>query len=152
MSIKSKGLTVSGRAILSVTGSAPVEGIVITFSEFDQNALSGGQALEDPEGTFNVPVGFTIGGGVSGVAMYNLTTETVNALTAEAPYEIGYIWTVTWAAGSTYSTTPVTMNFNGDNLTFWILNPANTTQPISSGTFNYPAIFTPGTTPATYPF
>ena len=138
-------------------GSAPPGGIVLTFSEFNQGGLNPGQDIEDQTGSFNPPVGFTIndganisGVGGSGVEMSNLTPSD-DAQFAANPNSIGYVWNVYWAAGSTYTTTPVAMYYNGANeTTFWILDPANQTVAVPSGTFNYPATFVSTSTPTSF--
>ena len=82
--------------------------------------------------------------------MSNLTPSD-DAQFAANPNSIGYIWNVYWAAGSTYTTTPVAMYYNGANtITFWILDPANQTVAVPSGTFNYPATFVSTSTPTSF--
>ena len=141
------------------TSSIPPGGIVLTFSEFDQGGLNPGQDIEDQTGSFNPTVGFTIndganisGVGGSGVEMSNLTPSD-DAQFAANPNSIGYVWNVYWAAGSTYTTTPVAMYYGGPGshtITFWILDPANQTVAVPSGTFNYPATFVSTSTPTSF--
>lgn len=155
------GISISGRVIVRNSSDTP-SGIQLTFSEFDPSALNPGMAIQDQSGSFNIPIGFTmvngaagfIDGGGSGVAMTNLTPENFAAFEAN-PNNAGYIWNVTWAAGSTYPTTPVAMYagmFGDFSVIFWILDPADNTYstPMNSGTFNYPAYFTSTTTPTTF--
>lgn len=146
------GLVFTGRSKISSGGGTP-SGIQVTFSEFNPSGLSGGQDIEDPTGTFNPPIGFTINGTATGVAMANLTTQT-DALFAANPNKTGYVWNVTWASGSTYTTTPVAMYyglFGGQGIVFWILDPNDLNAAVPTpATFNYPAYFTSTTTPTSF--
>jgi hypothetical protein len=138
------GVTINAGVTLNGYGNT---GITLQFSE------QGTGGIEDPSGSFS-GTGFTINagatGGGSGVAMTSLTTYDDNQFNA-SPYNNGYIWNVAWGASSTPSTTPVAMYYNGTGsnaITFWILDPTDMTYmtALNSGTFNFPAVFTPTTT------
>lgn len=99
------GISIGGSISIGAI-SIPPGGIVLTFSEFDSTGLTPGQDIQDQNGSFNPPVGFTIndganisGVGGSGVAMTNLTPSD-DAQFAANPNNAGYIWNVYWAAGS----------------------------------------------------
>lgn len=122
--------------------------LTLSFSEFDQDDLEGGGAIQDDSGTFDVlNQSFTLNNGAtngSGVRMTNLTPSNDTIFT-ECPANDGRLWSATWAAGSTYAMTRVAMySFNGSP-TFWILDPSDWTYmtPINSGTFKYPVTLKP---------
>jgi hypothetical protein len=126
----------------------------VTFSEYYQPGDPQGQMLQDQSGSITAS-GFVINNGQnrnSGVAIHHLTSANINWFT-NAVDNNGYVWTVNWAAGSTYASTPVAMYWNQFGLNaavFYILDPSDGTYgtSISSGTFNFPATFVPGVTPA----
>jgi hypothetical protein len=92
-----------------------------------------GQQIEDSSATVNNPIGFTINNaGATGVAIVNLTASNQAFF---ATYGTG-TKTVTWGAGSSYSTTTVNLVTNNPGqLVFFI-------QSISvPATFNWPVTF-----------
>jgi hypothetical protein len=50
-----------------------------------------------------------------------------------------YLYTASWSAGSTYSTTPVEVGYNGTAWILYVLNPGATAG--QAGTFNFPVTF-----------
>ena len=157
-----------GRGI-TLKGHGGSTGLTMLYSEFSDPVPSGhvGMLLEDQSGTFNGTDGFTINIGTpgsmqgSGVAMFNLTSEHLTFVAANLPDSgpggSGEIWTMTWAAGSTYTSTPVAIyyssNFGGySGIIFYILDPADSSYHtnIASGTFKFPAQLVAGTTTTSY--
>ena len=128
---------------------------ILEFTEFDPLNLVPGGALQDTTGSFS-DKGFTINNGLSEgtkVDMFNFTTEHVGEFAMD-PYSSGYIWNVNWGSDSTHETTPIAVYFAGGGITFYILDPndENHLTGISSGTFNFPATFTPTNIVTNYRF
>ena len=144
--------------------------LTMLYSEFSDPVPSGhvGMLLEDQTGTFNGTDGFTINNGLpaqfqgSGVAMLNLTPEHLTFVAANLPDSgpggSGEIWTMHWAAGSTYTSTPVAIYYSSSSfggypaIVYWILDPADSSYHtnIASGTFKFPAQLVAGTTTTSY--
>jgi hypothetical protein len=127
----------------------------VPFSEMNGNTNDLGD-LEDSTAVY-VSNGFTLNDPVnngSAVVLRELSTTNDEFFDTSA-YNSGYIWTATWATGSTYHTTPVAMYyelFQAESVTFWILDPSDGTfsTPVSPGTFKFPVVFTPGSTPTSF--
>jgi hypothetical protein len=95
--------------------------------------------------------GLTLG---SAVVLRNLSITNDTWFDTQ-PNNSGYVWTATWAVGSTYASTPVSMYYEGfgpETVFFFILDPSDLTYstPVDTGTFNFPVVFTPGSTPTTF--
>ena len=160
----------SGRGI-TLKGQGGTTGLTMLYSEFSDPVPNGhvGMLMEDQSGTFNGTDGFTINNGLpgagygSGIAMVNLTSEHLAFVAANLPDSgpggSGEIWTMTWAAGSTYASTPVAIYYSSSSfvggypaIVYWILDPADTSYHtnIASGTFKFPAQLVAGTTTTSY--
>jgi hypothetical protein len=142
------GITLGAGIAVGHTSSGP--STVLNFSEF---GTPNSGDIEDGAGSFS-GTGFTIHTlGKSGIAMPSLSPGNVSFFGSNA-YNSGYIWTVTWAALSTHASTPVALyydRFGGNTLVFWVLNPSDLTYMTpATGTFNFPATFTEGTTPTSF--
>ena len=167
MSIVNPGITLhnvtlhtlgSGRGI-TLKGHDGTTGLTMLYSEFSNPPPNGqvGMLMEDQSGTFNGTDGFTINHGLpaqfqgSGIAMFNLTSEHLAFVAANLPDSgpggSGEIWTMHWAAGSTYASTPVAIYYSSSSfggypaIVYWILDPADTSYHtnIAGGTFKFPA-------------
>lgn len=116
------GINVGQGAAILPTGS-------ITFAEMAPPVVAGVQ-LQDTSATVNDPIGFTINdGGVTGVAVTNLTTENQTFFDNQGT---GF-FTATFGAGSTYTTATVNIVQTSGPLVFFF--DPGLTYP---ATFNYP--------------
>ena len=149
------GVFITGGVTIDASGGGGggVSGTV-TFSEFYDGSQNQTSILQDTSGSLT-GTGFIINNGSphnSGVALTMLSPNNISFF-ANSPDNSGFVWTVNWAAGSTYASTPVAMYYNqfgnGTYAVFYILDPADNTyqNSVSSGTFNFPATFVSGTTP-----
>jgi hypothetical protein len=95
---------------------------------------------------------------MSGLSAPNLAFISAN-LPDSSPGNSGEIWTANWAAGSTYTSTPVAIYYQSNGfggvpyptIIFWILNPSdNTYHTGAAGTFNFPMTLTAGTTTTSF--
>lgn len=131
----------------------------ISYMEMNGGTKDSGD-IEDSTATYLVTNnGFTLNDPInngSAVVLRMLSTTNDNFFDTNI-YNSGYIWTATWATGSTYHTTPVAMYyelFQSESLTVWILDPNDLTYntPVSPGTFKFPVTFAPLSTPTTTSF
>jgi hypothetical protein len=149
---------------VSSGGGGPAGGdITLTYTEFQypSGPPITGPSLEDPTSTIS-GTGFTINNpNDTGVAMLGLTAINLAFVAANLPDSgpggSGEIWTANWAAGSTYTSTPVAIYYSNSwaggipAIIFWILDPAdNTYQTGAAGTFNFPMTLTAGTTTTSF--
>lgn len=101
----------------------------ITYTEMAPPVVAGVQ-LQDTTATVNDPIGFTINdGGVTGVAVTNLTTENQTFFDNQGTG----VFTATFGAGSTYTTATVNIVQTSGPLVFFI--DPGLSYP---ATFNYP--------------
>lgn len=146
-----RGITLKGQG--GFTGD-----FVMTYNELGYGGTGPGEGTFEDMTATTSGFGFTINdSGNSGVAMSGLSVPNLAFCAANLPDShpggSGEIWTVTWAAGSTYSTTPVAIYYVSSGfgpyptVVMWVLNPSdNTYHTGAAGTFNLPATFTAGTT------
>ena len=107
----------------------PPPNAVVTYTEMP-GPVSAGYQLQDSSATVNNPIGFTINdGGVTGVAVTNLTTENQTFFDNQGTG----VFTATFGAGSTYTTATVNIVQTSGPLVFFI--DPGLSYP---ATFNYP--------------
>jgi hypothetical protein len=142
------GITAGGGISFGDSGGSPPPGILtFTYSQIigtqDSTPGAGGN------GTGVVIINPTVGTSPStgpGIALNPDSGQvfSILALTpvpAYPPYggPAPYLYTASWSAGSTYSTTPVEVGFNGTSWILYVLNPGATAG--QAGTFNFPVTF-----------
>ena len=127
--------------------SIPITYAQISTTSIQDGAFSSGQFVINPNG-------ISPGHAESGV-VFSVTDTAIMAAFAAVTNNTGYIWTATWSLGSTETTTPVAMYYQGygyshGQVLFFVLDPADNTYTTGlAGTFKFPVAFTPGSTPTT---
>ena len=159
------GVTINPGVVLNGFASGGGGDITITFNEFVYpTGIATIYNFEDSTPVSISGTGVTIYNPTkSGVFMVGLTTPNLAFIAANLPDSmpgaLGEIWTATWAAGSTYTSTPIAIYYVGTGggfggnpaIVFWILDPADGTYNTgATGTFNWPMTLTAGTTPTSF--